>query len=58
MNQSVLVQKLEKKLVVVKREVTVSDDDGDGLSLVVTRRVSEKNANKKFKLGLVWLVGG
>jgi len=57
-NQSVLVQKLEKKLVVVKREVTVSDDDGDGLSLVVTRRVSEKNANKKFKLGLVWLVGG
>ena len=58
MNQSVLVQKLEKKLVVVKREVTVSDDDGDGLSLVVTRRVSEKNANKKFKLGVVWLVGG
>ena len=58
MNQSVLVQKLEKKLEVVKREVTVSDDDGDGLSLVVTRRVSEKNANKKFKLGLVWLVGG
>lgn len=39
MNQSVLVQKLEKKLVVVKREVTVSDDDGDGLSSVVTRRV-------------------